>query len=74
MMQYLFKKIPVQLPKPLSHNVISQLLLHSAGGYSYMKEMNENLPSLKKQKPSKKSYEKEFGIKKKSRKSKSKLK
>ena len=45
---YLFKKIPVQLPKPLSHKGKRQLFLHAIGGDWYMKIMNEKIPPLRK--------------------------
>ena len=53
--QKFFEKIPVQLPKPLSHREKRQLLLNSIGNNCYMKKINEKLPPLKKQKLIKKS-------------------
>ena len=37
-MIYVFKKIPVQLPKPLIIKGKCQFLLHDIGGDSYMKK------------------------------------
>ena len=62
-MKYLFKKIPVQLPKPLSLKEKQQSLLHDTGGDWYMKNIKDKLPPLNKRKPSKKSQEKEYEIK-----------
>ena len=39
-MQDLFKKIPVQLPKPISHKEKRQSLLNYIGCYWHMKDIN----------------------------------
>ena len=49
-MQKSFKKIPVQIPKPLIHKEKRQSLLNTFGGNWYMKTINEKLPPLKKRK------------------------
>ena len=46
--QYLFKKKPVQIPKPLSLKEKCQSILHSIGDDWYMKKMNENITPLNK--------------------------
>ena len=53
-MQDLFKKIPVQIPKPLSLKGKRQSLLNAIRGDWCMKKMNEKLPPLNKQKLGKK--------------------
>ena len=62
-MQDLFKKIPVQLPKPISHKGKRQSLLNYIGCYWHMKDINQKLPALTKPKLGKKSQYKEDAIK-----------
>ena len=52
-MQDLFKKIPVQLPKPISHEEKIQSLLYGIGGDWCVKCFDKKLPPLKKRKPGK---------------------
>ena len=59
----MFQKIPVELPKPLSHKEKLQSLLHAVGGGWQMSKLNEKLPPLKKQKLRKKTQEKRDEIK-----------
>ena len=42
----LFRKIPVELPKPPSPKEKHQLLLHDIGDDWYMNKLNEKLPPL----------------------------
>ena len=47
-MKNMFQKIPVELPKPLSHKIKLQYSLHAIGGDWYMNKFNENITPLNK--------------------------
>ena len=53
-MECMFRKITVELPKPLTLKEIRKTLLHAIGGKCYKNKLNVKLPPLKKIKLSKK--------------------